>query len=71
MRREPRTTIEQVTVAAVNGDMLATRSLVQTFLRGHPVLADLPQPETNNAVVLGRSSLSHASSMRSMSRRYA
>lgn len=52
MYREPIVTIEQIVVAAVNDDMLATRALVQSFLRGQPVLAELPQPETDSPLVL-------------------
>ena len=45
-------TIEQIAVAVLNDDTLAARSLVQAFLRGQPVLAELSQPETDNPVVL-------------------
>ena len=51
-RIEPVVTIEQVATAVLNDDSLATRALVQAFLRGQPVLADLSQPDTDNPVVL-------------------
>jgi hypothetical protein len=52
MHHESQITIEQIAVAAINDDMLATRALVQTFLRDQPVLSEQSRPETNNPVVL-------------------
>lgn len=51
-RIENDVTIEQIAAAVLNDDALALRALVQTFLRGQPVLAELSQPETDNPIML-------------------
>lgn len=45
-------TIEQIAAAILRDDSLATRALVQEFLRNQPVLADIPRPETDNPILL-------------------
>lgn len=45
-------TIEQIAAAALHTDNLLTRTLAQEFLRSQPVLADIPQPETDDPVLL-------------------
>ena len=46
------TTIEQIAAAVLYDDSLATRSLVQEFLRSQPVLADVPRPVTEDRNLL-------------------
>lgn len=47
--------IEQVAEAALRGDSLTLRSLVQDFLREHPDLACVPEPEVHDATILAAS----------------
>lgn len=47
--------IEQVAEAALCGDSLILRSLVQEFLCEHPDLAYVPAPEVHDATVLAAS----------------
>lgn len=46
------TTIEQVATAVLYDDNLATRALVQEFLRSQPILADIPRPDTADPILL-------------------
>ena len=46
------TTIEQIAKAVLHDDNLATRVLVQEFLRVQPVLANIPRPETDEPALL-------------------
>jgi hypothetical protein len=43
------TTLEDVAIAALSGDSLRTRSLMQDWLSGHPKLAILPPPISQDA----------------------
>ena len=45
-------TIEQISIAILRNDSLATRALVQDFLREQPVLSEIIQPETDDPQVL-------------------
>ena len=45
-------TMEQISRAILRNDTLATRALVQDFLRSEPVLAEIVQPETDDPQVL-------------------
>lgn len=47
--------IEQMATAALRRDGLQLRSLVQDFLRDQPVIADVPQPQTDDAALLAMS----------------
>jgi len=40
--------IEQITAAALRGDGLMARSLVQDFFRSHPRLVEVPKPATKD-----------------------
>lgn len=44
--------IEEIAQAALTGDGLETRSLVQDFLRQNPELNQIPIPDTNDMKVL-------------------
>jgi len=45
-------TIEQIVEAVLQDDNLLTRTLVQEFLRNHPILTDIPKPEMHDAISL-------------------
>jgi len=45
-------TIEQIALAILRDDSLMTRALAQDFLRRRPVFAEIPQPETDDPVLL-------------------
>lgn len=45
-------TLEEMALAALRRDHLVLRSLAHDFLRDHPRLANVPQPQTNRAEVL-------------------
>lgn len=45
-------TIEQIAMTILRDDSLMTRALVQEFLRGQPVLAEIPQPKTEDPILL-------------------
>lgn len=49
---EQAVTIEQIAAAVLKDENLITRSLVQTFLRSRPVLADVSRPETEDPTLL-------------------
>jgi hypothetical protein len=44
--------IEEIAEAAIAGDALLTRSLVQDFLRENPRLADVPLPDVDDLNIL-------------------
>lgn len=44
--------IEEIATAALAGESLLVRALVQEFLRDHPQLAQIPQPQSQDERIL-------------------